>query len=121
MNGLDALRRNRLIKKLRSNAIAITTGQIDVHAGYFKMNYLLGRIENIKALEDIDLSIFKKYYLEIQFHPIGQERKLYRKDFLERLDRKLKAVDERYSDLLHEKCLEIIEKYKDIKDLCQGI
>ena len=118
MNELDALRRNRLIKKLRSNAIAITTHQIDMHSGFFKMNYLSGRIEDIRALEDLDLSIFRKYYLEIQSYPIGQERELYHKDFLERLDRQLKAVDERYSDLLHEKCLEIIEKYKDIKNLC---
>ncbi|WP_294210176.1 DUF2489 domain-containing protein [uncultured Chryseobacterium sp.] len=118
MNELDILRRNRLIKKLRSNAIAITTHQIDKHSGFFKMNDLLGRIEDIRALEDLDLSVFRRYYLEIQSHPIGQERELYHKDFLERLDRKLKAVDERYSDLLHEKCLEIIEKYKDIKNLC---
>jgi len=118
MNELDTLKRNRLIKKLRSNAIAITTHQIDMHSGFFKMNYLSGRIEDIRALEDLDLSIFRKYYLEIQSHPVGQERQLYSKDFLERLDRKLKAVDEKYRDLLYRKCLEIIEKYKYIKDLC---
>ena len=35
MNELDTLKRNQLIKKLRSNAIAITTHQIDMHSGFF--------------------------------------------------------------------------------------
>lgn len=118
MNKFDELKRNRFIKKLRSNAIAIVTNQIEIHSGYFKMNYLLGRISDIKRLEEIDLSIFKTYYNEIQSHPIGDERKLYSKEFLDRLDSKLKRVDEKYMDALTEKCGEIIGKFKEIKDFC---
>ncbi len=118
MNKFDELKRNRFIKKLRSNAIAIVTDQIEIHVGYFKMNDLLGRIEDIQVLKEIDLSIFKTYYNEIQSHPIGGERKLYSKEFLDKLDSKLKRIDERYLDALTEKCGEIIEKFKDIKDFC---
>lgn len=118
MNKFDELKRNRFIKKLRSNSIAIATNQIGIHSGYFKMHYLLGRINDIKVLENIDLSIFKTYYNEIQTHPIGDERKLYSKEFLDKLDLKLKRIDERYLDALTEKCGEIIEKFKDIKDFC---
>ncbi|GEN74793.1 DUF2489 domain-containing protein [Chryseobacterium hagamense] len=118
MNKSDELKRNRFIKKLRSNAIAILSNQIEIHSGYFKMNYLLGRINDIKKLENIDLSIFNSYYSEIQSYPIGDERKLYSKEFLDRLDARLKRVDEKYMDALAEKCGEIIEKFKNIKDFC---
>ncbi|MFC3157851.1 Protein of unknown function [Chryseobacterium arachidis] len=118
MNKFDELKRNRFIKKLRSNAIAITTNQIQIHSGYFKMNYLIGRINDIKSLDNIDLDIFKKYYNEIQFHPIGEERKLYNKEYLKKLDSKLELIDKKYKALLNEKCKEIIEKFKDIKDFC---
>lgn len=118
MNKFNELKWDRFIKKIRSNAIAILTNQIEIHSGYFKMNYLLGRIEDIKLLEEIDLSILKTYYNEIQSHPIGDERKLYSEEFLGKLDLGLKRIDERYLDDLTEKCGEIIEKFKDIKDFC---
>ncbi|WP_312392476.1 hypothetical protein [Chryseobacterium sp.] len=118
MNKFDELKRNRFIKKLRSNAIAITSNQIQIHSGYFKMDYLIGRINDIKPLDNIDLAIFKKYYNEIQFHPIDKERKLYNKEYLAKLDSKLKFIDEKYKDLLDEKCKEIIEIFKDIQDFC---
>lgn len=118
MNKFDELKRNGFIKKLRSNAIAITTNQVQIHSGYFKMNYLIGRINDIKSLDNIDLAIFKKYYKEIQFHPIGEERKLYNNEYLKKLDSKLELIDKKYEALLDEKCKEIIEKFKDIKDFC---
>lgn len=102
MNKFDELKRNRFIKKLRSNAIAIVTGQIEIHSGYFKMNYLLGRINDIKVFEEIDLSIFETCYNEIQSHPIGDERKLCNKEFLDKLDSKLKRIDEKYLNILTE-------------------
>ncbi|MDQ1161890.1 hypothetical protein QE422_002258 [Chryseobacterium sp. SORGH_AS 447] len=36
MNKFDELKCNRFIKKLRSNAIAIVTNQIEIHSGYFR-------------------------------------------------------------------------------------
>lgn len=69
MNKFDILKRNRFIKKLRSNAIAIITNHVQIHSGYFKMHYLIGRIDDFKSLDNIDLAIFKKYYNEMQFHP----------------------------------------------------
>lgn len=117
MNKFEELKRYRFIKKLRSNAIAIITNQIEIHSGYFKMHYLIGRINDIQPL-DIDLNIFEKFYNEIQFYPVGEERKLYNMEYLKKLDSKLELVDAKYKKLLDEKCKEIIEKFKDIKDFC---
>ena len=82
------------------------------------MNYLSGRINDIKILESIDVDIFNKYYHEIQSYPIGEKRKLYNKDFPDRLDLKAKRIDERYMAALTEKCKEGIEKFNDIRDFC---
>ncbi|WP_336688789.1 MULTISPECIES: hypothetical protein [unclassified Chryseobacterium] len=118
MNKFEKLKYYRFIKKLRSNAIAIITDQIEMHSGYFKMHYLIGRINDIQPLDNIDLNILEKYYSEIQFYPVGEERKLYNTEYLIKLDSKLKIVDTKYKNLLDEKCKEIIEKFKDIQDYC---
>ena len=56
LNKFEDLKRNRLIKKLRSNAIAIKTNQIEIHLGCNKMEYL-------KKL-DLELKTIDNQYLE---------------------------------------------------------
>ncbi|WP_294245117.1 hypothetical protein [uncultured Chryseobacterium sp.] len=118
MHPFDELRRNRFIRKLRSTAIAITTRRIGPHEGYAKMNYLIGRIEDILPLQEIHLEVCRKYDHEIMNYPIGEERQHYNKEYLAALDLKLAVIDRKYQEMLQEKCLEIIEKFSDIKDRC---
>lgn len=51
-------------------------------------------------------------------YPIGEERQYYNKEYLDALDLKLAVMDRKYQEILQEKCLEIIEKFSDIKDRC---
>lgn len=110
MNKFDEVKRNRLIKKMRSNAIAIKTNQVEIHFGCMKMIWLLNKIQNSTKLNQIDLNVFSRYYSEFSFYPMGAVRIKYNKEYLAKLDSELSLIDEKYKVQIYLKCGEIIEK-----------
>jgi len=108
---LEETKRNRLLKKIRSNAIAITTNQIGIHSGCMKMNFLIRQIEDIRPLTKISIEVFGNFYNAFANYPIDDERKNYNTEFLENLDRELNPINDKYRPLIIEKCNEIIEKF----------
>ena len=114
LNKFEDLKRNQLLKKLRSNAIAIKTNQIEIHLECNKMEYLKNRIDDIKVLDEIDLNIFIKFNNAVRFYPIGEDRNEYNKEYLKKLDAELKTIDNQYLDHIFQKCDEIIDRLKSI-------
>ncbi len=51
-------------------------------------------------------------------YPTGEKRQHYNKEYLAALDLKLAVIDREYKEVIQEKCLEIIEKFSDIKNRC---
>ena len=118
LNKFAEIKRNRLIKKLRSNAIAIITNQIDLHLGCIKMNTYIYNIRDIKALENIDLKVFEEFYKAFSLYPIIEEKKYYNKEYLAKLEIELDLIDNEYKSRIETKCKEIIEKFEYIKTVC---
>lgn len=118
LNKFAEMKRNRLIKKLRSNAIAITTNQIDIHSGCIKMNKYISNIEYIKPLENINLEVFEDFYKAFSTYPIVEEKKYFNKEYLAKLEKELYLIDSEYKQQTIEKCTEIIEKFEYIKTVC---
>jgi hypothetical protein len=118
LNKFEEMKRNRLIKKMRSNAIALSTNQIKLHTGTIKMNSLIERISEIKILENIDLSVFREFYVEFSYFPIDQERQYYGKQYLEKIDKELNPINDQYKKKIFDKCIEIIEKFSYIQNVC---
>ncbi|MBD3584058.1 DUF2489 domain-containing protein [Flavobacterium selenitireducens] len=118
LNKFEEIKRNRLIKKMRSNAIAISTSQIQLHTGVIKMNSLIDSISDVSTLENIDLGIFRQFYVEFSLFPIDQERQHYGKQYLAKIDQQLNPINEHYKKLIFSKCSEIIEKFSYIKNVC---
>ena len=111
-NKFEVAKRNRLIKKMRSNAIAIVTNQIGIHSGSMKMNNFIDIISEIETLENINLEVFEDFYSAFAAYPIEKEKQYYNKEFLAQLDSKLKLIDDEYKPQIIEKCKEIIEKFE---------
>ncbi len=111
-NKFEEVKRTRLIRKMRSNAIAIITNQISIHSGCIKMNYFIDRIGEIEPFKNMGLKVFKDFYEAFSVYPIENERQNYNKEFLVHLDIKLKVVDDKYKPQIIEKCKEIIEKFE---------
>ena len=61
------------------------------------------------------LDIFEKYCNDFSFYPIGDERDKFNKDYLQKLDKELKNIDERYKIQILKKCDEIINQFADSK------
>ncbi|WP_332033506.1 hypothetical protein [Kaistella sp.] len=120
LNKFEALKRDRFLKKILSNAIAMKTKQIGIHKGSMKMKFFRDRINEIRHLEDIDLNIFEKYCNDFSFYPIGHERDKFNKDYLQKLDKELKNIDERYKIQILKKCDEIINQFADITKLLKN-
>ena len=117
LNKFEDLKRNRLIKKLRSNAIAIKTNQIEIHLGCNKMEYLKNRIDDINVLDEIDLNIFIKFNNAVRFYPIGEDRNEYNKEYLKKLDLELKTIDNQYLEKIFKQCDEIINQFQNINSV----
>jgi hypothetical protein len=109
-NELEEAKRNRLLKKMRSNAIAITTNQIGIHSGCMKMNNLRSQIDQIRPLTNISLEVFENFYTAFCNYPIEEERQNYNAELLKNLDQGLNPINDKYKPLILEKCKEIIEK-----------
>ena len=117
LNKFEELKRNRFIKKMRSNAIAIKTNQIEIHSGCMRMKFYMNRINEIEYLNEIDLEIFEDFNNETRFYPIEEEREKYNIEYLKKLDVELNKIDEKYRDRIYEKCDEIIIKFKYILEI----
>lgn len=110
INKFAEIKRNILIKKLRSNAIAIVTNQIDFRSGCLKMENLKKSINEIYIIENIDLEIFKKYKNDISHLPIIEKTNYFKKEYIDSLDEQLNLINENYKKVIILKCQEIIEK-----------
>ncbi|AWI26828.1 hypothetical protein [Flavobacterium pallidum] len=118
LNKFAEIRRNILIKKMRSNSIAIVTNQIDIYTGCTKMAYFISAIERIYYLENIDLEVFEVFISAFNKYPIWDERNYYNKEYLAKLDVELNSIHDQYKQSILEKCNEIIEKFEYIKNVC---
>ena len=118
LNKFVEMKRNRLIRKLRSNAIAIITNQIEIHSGFIKMNHYISRIEEIKPLRNINLKIFEDFYKAYSAYPIIEKKQSFNKEYLSKLEKELELIVNEYKPQAIEKCKEIIEKFEYIKTVC---
>ena len=112
LNEFEEIKRNILIKKMNSNAIAIVTNQIELQSGCEKMVHLTEKINEIQILDTINLEIFKTFCREVKSYPIIEKRNHFKKEYLEKIDLELKLIDEKYNKEIKVKCLELIEKHK---------
>ncbi len=117
MNKFEELKRNRYIKKMHSNAIAMFTRQIDLREGCLKMEYFYDQIEYIHSLEGIDIDIFEEFSLKTSFFPLPKEREVYNQEYLTVLDARLSPIEEKYRDRVLQKCEELIGKLQYIKTI----
>ncbi|KFF74366.1 hypothetical protein HX13_09285 [Chryseobacterium sp. P1-3] len=115
MNKFEELKRNRYIKKMHSNAIAMSTRQIDLREGCLKMEYFYDQIEYIQSLEGVDIDIFEEFSSKTSFFPLSKEREVYNQEYLSKLDARLSAITDQYYDRVVQKCEELINKLQYIK------
>jgi hypothetical protein len=111
MSRYNQEKRKNYIKKLVSNAKAMVTQQINIPLGSQKMTKIIYWINNIEPLNDIDLSIFSRFYSEIQHLAFGIERSSYNKELLQSEDSKLDYIVLNHKEKIIEKCYEIIHLY----------
>lgn len=115
MNKFEELKRNRYIKKMHSNAIAMATGQIDLREGSLKMEYLYDQANYIQPFEELNIKVLEDFSLATDFFPLNNQRSLYNQEYLSELDKRLAVIQEKYRDQIIQKCEEIIEKFQYIK------
>jgi hypothetical protein len=115
LNKFEEMKRNRLIKKMRSNAIAILTNQIELHTGTTKMSSIIDQISDIAPLDNIGLDIFRQFYVEFSRFPIDKERQYYSKVYLQNIDPEINSINDQYKEPVLAKCSEIVEKFSYIK------
>lgn len=117
MNKFEELKRNRYIKKMHSNAIAMATGQIDLREGSRKMEYLYDQANYIQPFEELEIKILEDFSSATGFFPLNKQRSLYNQEYLSELDVRLAAIEEKYRTSVIQKCEEIIEKLQYIKGI----
>ncbi|WP_262510636.1 DUF2489 domain-containing protein [Chryseobacterium flavum] len=117
MNRFDELKRNRYIKKMHSNAIAMATGQVKLREGCVKMEYLYDQADYIQSFDDLDIKIFEEFSSATRFFPFTNERHLYNQKYISGLDARLDIIETKYRPLLIEKCQELIHKLQYIKTI----
>ena len=104
-------KRNNLIQEIYTNAVAIKNNTVEIHKSCMEIEGLRDDINEILYFDAVDLDIFEKYADEFRSFPIGDERKRYNDSYLSKLDIELHLIDEKYKDLIHKKCDEIIQNY----------
>ncbi len=105
------LQREKLIKKLVSNAKAILSNQIGLPLGVSKLEALITWIDNIEPLPSIDLQILSEYNKLTANYFIGPDRLVCNKDYLIKQDKGLDKITMNYKDELILKCFEIIDRF----------
>ena len=103
--------RQRFISKLVSNARAIVSNQVALPLGVYKMNQILSWLEPFKKAEDIDLSIFKDYDLDMDELPVGTERLKWNIEKLIEFEKEFDEINKIYKSDILRKCKELIETY----------
>ncbi|RZK04704.1 MAG: hypothetical protein EOO43_22250 [Flavobacterium sp.] len=104
--------REKLIKKLVSNAKAILSNQISLPLGIARMGTTITWIENIERLPNINLQILLEYNNLTAKYFIGTERLMCNKDFLIEQDKELDKITMMNKDKLISKCYEILELFE---------
>ncbi len=117
MNKFEELKRNRYIKKMHSNAIAMATGQTSLREGCLKMQYLYDQIDYISPFDEIDIDIMDEFSSKTSFFPLNKERSVYNQEYLSGLDKSLAVITDQYREQVMQKCSEIIEKLQYIKTI----
>ncbi|WP_343680932.1 DUF2489 domain-containing protein [Chryseobacterium arthrosphaerae] len=117
MNKFDELKRNRYIKKMHSNAIAMVTGQVPLREGCLKMEYLYDHAHYIQPFEDFEIRIIEDFSSATRFFPLNKQRNLYNQDYLSGLDDSLAVIEEKYRDTVLQKCKDIIEQFQYIRSV----
>ena len=107
--------REQHIIKLVSNARAILTNQIGIPLGVLKMGAIITRIQFIRPITEIDLSVFSEYNNKTSTFPINKERLHYNSEYLKQQDTILDELTVKYKDSIIIKCNEIIEMYSNTK------
>jgi hypothetical protein len=105
------LQREKLIKKLVSNAKAILSNQIGLPLGVSKFGPLITWIDNIEPLSDINLEILSEYNKLTANYFLGPDRLVCNRDYLIKQDKGLDKITMNYKDKLMLKCFEIIERF----------
>jgi len=106
--------RLRLLKKMVSNARAIISYQVAIPLGVYKMNQIIGWLEPYKEVDDINVSIFRDYDLDIDELPIGTERLYYNIEKLIEFEKEIDDVNSTYKADILRICNRIIEVYGKI-------
>lgn len=112
MNDLEETKHKNQIKKLVSNARAIISNDIALPMGSLKMERIIGWINDIEPITEIDLKVFSDYNNQTSDYAIGVDRLGYNKDYLLELDVKLDDLTSYFKPTIIEKCFEIINEFE---------
>jgi hypothetical protein len=102
---------DELIKKLVSNCKALLSNQIGFPLGMRKMDKIIGWINDVEPLNNIDTTIFSEYNSRIANLGVGIERLLYSPEFLKKEEKILDNLGFEYKERIIDKCFEIIQKF----------
>ena len=108
---LEEKERQRFINKMVSNARAIISNQVAIPLGVYKMNQIIGWLEPYKEDDDIDVSIFRDYDLDVDELPIGTERLQWNIEKLIEFEKEFDEVNSTYKADILRTCRKLIDAY----------
>ncbi|WP_210464646.1 hypothetical protein [Rufibacter roseolus] len=108
---LEEKERQRFINKMVSNARAIISNQVAIPLGVYKMNQIIGWLEPYKEANDIDVSIFRDYDLNVDELPIGTERLQWNIEKLIEFENEFDEVNLTYKADILRTCRKLIDAY----------
>ena len=111
---LEEKERKRFINKMVSNARAIISNQVAIPLGVYKMNQIISWIEPYKVTNDLDVSIFRDYDLNIDDLPIGTERLQWNIEKLIEFEKNFDDANRIFKADILRKCRELIDTYASI-------
>ncbi len=94
-----------------SNARAIISNQVAIPLGVYKMNQIIGWLEPYKEANDIDVSIFRDYDLNVDELPIGTERLQWNIEKLIEFENEFDEVNLTYKADILRTCRKLIDAY----------
>ena len=106
--------RQRFINKMVSNARAIISNQVAIPLGVYKMNQIISWLEPYKKTEDVDVSIFRDYDLNIDDLPVGTERLQWNIEKLIEFEKEFDETDRMFKADILRKCRELIDTYASV-------
>ena len=106
--------RQRFINKMVSNARAIISNQVAIPLGVYKMNQIISWLEPYKETDDVDVSIFRDYDLNVDDLPIGTERLQWNIEKLIEFEKDFDDTNRMFKADILRKCRELIDTYASI-------